>query len=208
MLVVGIDGIDGAGKSTFADEVAGELRRRGRAAVRATIDSFHADRGVRWARGRGSPLGYYLDSHQLDVLRDVLLDRLRRSPSEPYCLAIFDENSDQPVELIWNEPRPGDVVVFDGIFLHRPELVDSWDLSVWLDGAVRVELARVERAVQDCSSDPVLGLVHLIVWWSRFERYVVGQQLYVDDVAPAERADIVIDNNHIEAPTIVRSRRA
>jgi hypothetical protein len=39
---------------------------------------------------------------------------------------------DSPIEFVWHEPSPEAVVLFDGIFLHRPELVDAWDLSVFL----------------------------------------------------------------------------
>jgi uridine kinase len=53
---VAIDGVDAAGKTTFADELAAVLRRRGR--------------DVR--RGELSPEGYYYDSFDYPALRQTL----------------------------------------------------------------------------------------------------------------------------------------
>jgi uridine kinase len=59
---VGVDGVDGAGKSVFADELAGALRARSRRVVRASVDGFHRPRALRHARGRLDPEGFYRDS--------------------------------------------------------------------------------------------------------------------------------------------------
>ena len=55
---VGIDGVDGAGKTTFADELALTLEGLGRRAIRASIDGFHSPRVGSGARDRlGGRLG-------------------------------------------------------------------------------------------------------------------------------------------------------
>ena len=52
---VAIDGVDGAGKTTLADELSEPIRRRGRPVIRASIDSFHNPQAVSYRRGRHSP---------------------------------------------------------------------------------------------------------------------------------------------------------
>jgi uridine kinase len=54
---VGIDGVDGAGKTTFADELREALTPSGRPVIRATVDGFHNPKTVRYRRGRSSPEG-------------------------------------------------------------------------------------------------------------------------------------------------------
>ena len=54
---VGVDGVDGAGKTTFADELARALRAEGRPVVRVSLDDFHNPRAVRYRLGRESPAG-------------------------------------------------------------------------------------------------------------------------------------------------------
>ena len=56
---VAIDGVDGAGKTTFADELADVLDDLGRPVIRASVDGFHNPRTIRYARGRQSPVGFF-----------------------------------------------------------------------------------------------------------------------------------------------------
>ena len=48
---VGIDGIDAAGKTYLADELADHLKESGRGIIRASIDGFHHPREIRSRRG-------------------------------------------------------------------------------------------------------------------------------------------------------------
>lgn len=59
VLRVGVDGVDGAGKGMFGDELAGLLDAAGRRVIRASVDSFHNPRVVRYRRGRQSPEGFF-----------------------------------------------------------------------------------------------------------------------------------------------------
>lgn len=108
---VGVDGIDGGGKSTFADEVATALSSRGINVLRSTTDSFHNPRAVRWARGKLSPEDFYLHSHNLDALREVLLDPISANPPRPFRRASFDEPTDSVVDAPTESATDGDVLV-------------------------------------------------------------------------------------------------
>ena len=198
--LVAVDGIDGAGKSTFADEVATELARRGsRPVVRSTIDSFHRPRVERHRRGPGSPTGFYLDSHQLDTLTAVLLDPF--AAGEPFVLAAFDEPSDAPVERVVVDAPADAVLLFDGLFLQRSELAGRWDLTVYLDGRRRVTERRIARATRDRPvGDPFAGFVHDLRWCALLRRYVDGQRQYHDSCDPIGRADLVVVNDDLEQP--------
>lgn len=207
-VVVAIDGIDGAGKSTFADEVVAALSARpgfDRELVRSTVDSFHNPRAVRHARGPGSPTGFYRDSTDLDALTAELLDPFRAGAE--FRVAVFDEPADAPVDDPSRSAAPDAVLVFDGIFVHRAELVDRWDLSVYLDGVDRVTAARIDRVVDACPGDPLGDLLTMCRWWMLLRRYVLGQRQYLDECDPASVADIVIDNVDLAAPVVVRAGR-
>lgn len=202
--LVAVDGIDGSGKSTFADEMAAELGRRSVPVVRSTIDSFHNPRSVRWKRGKDSPVGFYLDSHDLDAVQELLLEPFKQGQGD-YVSAAFDEPTDEAVDI---EPKPlrGDeVLVFDGIFAQRRELAPYWDLTLWLDGQRRVDLRRLGLVMQDLPDDPGAIVAHTLEWQRRIERYSSGMRYYLDLVDPISKADIVIDNNDLSSPTVMGS---
>lgn len=201
--VVAIDGIDGSGKSTFGDELADVLRSSGVHAIRSTTDSFHNPRAVRWARGKSSPEGFYIDSHDFTALRHRLLDPLSDTPPAPYRAAAFDEPNDAPVDAPVEHAPPGAVLVFDGLFLQRPELRSCWDLVVWLDGQARVDRRRMAWAAEGCPPG-VAALPHLVGRWALLRRYHEGVRRYVDACDPIAGADVVIDNVDLRAPRVVR----
>ena len=112
---IGIDGVDGAGKTHLAEEVAQELTARRRPAVRITLDQFEQPKAEPYTRGDLSPEGYYLDSFDLERFRAHVL-----SVGGP----------------------PDLVVVADGVFLQRPELAGLWDATVWVEADLDVAARR------------------------------------------------------------------
>lgn len=202
-LLVAIDGIDGSGKTTFADELASALTAREGPVVRATVDSFHHPRSVRWAKGRSSPVGFYLDSHNLAALRERLLDPLRAGAGATYRTAAFDEPTDQPVNQPGQTVSGDEIVVFDGIFLCRPELVGYWDHIVFLEAQARVDLGRLGYVMAEAPPGGLELVDHVLRWVGRIDRYASGLRYYLDRHDPKSRADVVIDNNDLAHPVIM-----
>jgi uridine kinase len=192
VLRVAIDGVDGAGKTTFADELAAVLELP---AIRASIDSFHNPRAVRYRRGRDSPVGFYRDSFDLDTLRRELLDPLSPGGDRRYRRAAFDHTTDRVLRPEPQQAPEPSALVLDGIFLHRPELRGYWDYSVFL------QVERVEALRRCCVRDgrldaaPTLGD-------PEHRRYVEGQNLYLAECAPQALATRVIDNTDLASPSI------
>ncbi len=58
---VAVDGVDGVGKTTFADKLGTAIERIGRPVIRSSVDGFHNPRERRYRRGRASPEGFYLE---------------------------------------------------------------------------------------------------------------------------------------------------
>ncbi len=68
---------------------------------------------------------------------------------------------------------PGDLLIFDGIFLHRPELRDRWHFSVFLEAWDRVNQGRVDRACEGAPRTGAALLHHLTWWWHRHVQVMV-----------------------------------
>ncbi len=198
--IVAVDGLDGAGKTTFARGLVQVFAEDGVAAFQASIDGFHRPRTERYARGRRDPEGFYRDSYDYATFRRVLIDPFRdgaqTAGTTGFQLAAFDVVRDAPVESEWVSAPIDAVLIVDGIFLHRPELRDLWDWSLWLDVPVETAYARMaERDGSDPDPDAASNA-----------RYRLGQELYLSEAAPRARATLVVDNADAAHPVIVESR--
>lgn len=200
--LVGVDGRSGAGKSTFADELTARLTARGHAVVRSTTDSFHRPRKERLLRGPTSGEGYYLDSHQLDVIVNELLFPFAHGAVEVRTAA-FDEPSDAPIDEVVPVPAAA-VLVFDGLFLQRPEFDGHWDVTVFLDADDRREREWLDFLLGGLPEDHVerAAEVDSRLLRARWPRYRDGWRSYVDAVHPASVATVVVDNNDLQAPVV------
>ena len=171
LLRVAVDGPDAAGKTTLADALAGVLRARGRDVIRMSIDDFLRPRAQRYRRGNDSPDGYYEDAFDLDATRR----------------ALFDQSS---------AGTDGGVLLFDGVFLLRPELLDAWDLRVYVSIDPEEVLRRaLKRDVALFGSQDEVRRRYRA-------RYLPAQRHYLAAVRPLELADVVIDNDDPDNPTL------
>jgi len=78
---IGIDGVDAAGKTVLAEEIAQLLTKRGRPCVRVSVDYFERPPGERYLRGNLSPDGYYLDAFDVERFRAHVLSVAARPSS-------------------------------------------------------------------------------------------------------------------------------
>ena len=197
---VAIDGPDAAGKSTLADELAERLVARGRTVIRASVDGFHRPRAERYRRGERSPEGYWLDSFDHEALRANLLDPLGPGGTRRYRTQVFDYRGDRPRATPARLARADATLVFDGVFLPRPELDHAWDLRVFLDVPFAETLRRAverDRALFGSAGATEERYRH---------RYIPGQRLYDASVRPREVADVVVDNRDPASPRLVAVR--
>lgn len=190
---VGVDGVDGAGKTVFGDELAVLRRRRGASVLRASVDGFHNPPEVRYRRGRGSPEGFFLDSYDYPALRRLLLEPLGAQGDRWIVQQIHDVHAEMPVDHVVESAADVDVLVFDGIFIHRPELRSLWDRSVLLEVGFEVSIPRgAGRGYGD--PDPAAASNH---------RYIEGQRHYLRTCDPHRHATWVVDNNSLEDAHVV-----
>lgn len=190
---VAVDGPPAAGKTTLADELAGVLRDQGRAVIRATIDDFVFPRAQRYPRGEYSAEGCYFDAHDHDALTQVLLDPLGPDGDRRFQPAVYDHIADSVLSPPVMTAPVNAVLVFDGVFLMRPELIDRWDLRIFVSTAFDTT---VDRAVIREGRRAARGDVERR--WR--ERYIPSQQHYFATVRPTDHVDIVVHNDEPGLP--------
>ena len=191
---VAVDGPPAAGKTTLADELAVVLRARDREVIRASTESFHLPRAQRYRRGEFSPEANYHDSFDYDTLRRVLLDPLGPDGDRRYQAAVYNWHTDTALSQPIATAPAGAVLLLDGVFLLRPELIDRWDLSIFVSAAFEriLDRARIRDLARLGSTAEVER---------RFRtRYIPAQKLYFAEARPADRADIIVHNDEPQHP--------
>lgn len=191
---VAIDGPPAAGKTTLADELATVLRAQGREVIRATIDDFLFPRAQRYPRGEYSAEGCYFDAHDHHALNKVLLDPLGPGGDRRFQHAVYDRTTDTVLSPPVTTAPADAVLLFDGVFLMRPELIDRWDLRIFVSTTLE---KTVERAV--ARERPVSSRADVERRWR--ERYIPSQQLYFATARPTHHADIIVHNDEPQQPS-------
>jgi uridine kinase len=191
---VAVDGPPAAGKTTLADELAAILRTQGRDVIRATIDDFLFPRARRYPRGEFSAEGCYFDTHDNEALNRVLLDPLGPGGDRRFQHAVYDRTADVVVSPPFATTSAGAVLIFDGVFLLRPELFDRWDLRVFVSTTLEKTVDRAVLRERQVSSSAAVERR-----WR--ERYIPAQELYFATVHPTRHADFVVHNDNPRQPT-------
>lgn len=193
-VAVAVDGVDGAGKTVLADQVAEvivSLPVSARSVVRVGIDGFHHPRARRYLRGTGPDM-FYADSYDYEAFRTCVLEPFRTG--RPLTPAVFDVAADRAVTPSPVEAAVDTLLLVDGIFLQRPELAGQWDAVVFVDAPFAVTVPR-GNARFDGHHDPDPEA-------ASNRRYVEGQRLYLAQARPREQASWVFDNTHLDRPLL------
>jgi uridine kinase len=198
---VGIDGICGAGKTTFARDLAAVLTARGSRTITLSSDGFHNVRTIRYRQGRLSARGYYEDAYDFDALAEQVLEPLGPRGDLTYASAVHDLATDEVLTDSIAHADPDAILVFDCTFLQRAELRHLWDEVIFLD--VSRPIARARGIMRD--TDALGGDTAATAAYD--DRYLAAWDLYVADVNPRDQASVIIRHDDPTDPTILPPTR-
>jgi uridine kinase len=200
-LRVAIDGLTGAGKTSFGHELAAALRSLGRPTMRASMDDFkHPWRHAReHGYDRLSGVGYYRNAYDFRSARDLLLEPAGPAGSGNVALCAHDpltgeDHRDNQISVPANA-----VLIVDTVFAFRPEYNDCWEYRIWLD--VDPETALSRGVARDAATEGVEEATRV-----HRDRYYAAEMIYMAEVCPRALADVIIDNRDFKRPQIMQLR--
>jgi len=189
-LLVGVDGVDGSGKSMLASELKNRLDDS-IPTFSLSIDSYHHPKATRYKRGRSSPTGFYLDSYDYDAFMQHVINPLRKKEA-PHCFPeYFSLGADRYRMVPMNS-----VILIDGIFLQRKELRGVFDFVIFVEVDFDITLSRM--LMRD--NETVDGDKEITEMFNL--RYRPAQEMYFDECSPLKHADVILDNNDLDCPLL------
>lgn len=187
-ITLGISGVDTAGKTTFANNLAQYLRHRGRHVQLVHVDDFLNPSSIR--RADDTAQGYLRNAFNLEKLAEVLTD-LHNCDSVTMPLLDFRTDSKHGYTF---EARENSVIIVEGVLLYRPPIDAMLDYKIYLDISFDEVLRRAQ--IRDV---PQFGPAFL----ERYkQKYIPAQQLYMEQYHPKENCQLLIDNRDFNCPKI------
>ncbi|WP_285397170.1 hypothetical protein [Lysinibacillus sp. fls2-241-R2A-57] len=191
---VAISGITASGKTTLANELAEELRRRKKEVVRTSIDNFHNPRAIRYRQGKDSAIGYYEDAHDYQAFKEKLLIPLGENGNRQYQIVSLDLEKDEYVNPEQQLATDDTIFIVDGTFLLKKELIHLFDYKIFVQ--TDFELARKRGAKRETIAFGSYEKAEAMF----LNRYHAASSLYLNEHSPQENADIVVNNNDVGSP--------
>lgn len=193
--LIGINGIDGSGKTEFTKALKVFLEAKGFVVHVVHVDDFHFEKAKRY-QGRENPGElFYYESFNFDKLRNEVLIPLTRDGKLEKRLKLLDLESDTYSLVRDYNIQAGQVVIVEGVFLFRLDLVDYFNLRVFLTVSEEESIKRALNRDKHLSQNEIPQRYR--------EKYLAGQRIYFKEDDPLSNVDLLVDNNDYESPTIL-----
>lgn len=184
-LIVGIDGLGGAGKSTLSESLYQLLREEHYNVVVLHIDDFIYPKAVRYDEQYAAWECYYDRQWRYDYLVEEIVKPIRQGNPLSKEIELYDKEYDG-YHLYQMDIPIGSIVIIEGVFLQRKELKGVFDAMIYIDVPEEIRWQRV------LARDGYIGDSHQIQ--EKYEnRYFPAERYYLKTCVPKENADYVIE---------------
>jgi len=197
--LLGVDGVDGSGKSFLAERLGATLGQVGLPTVLLRVDDFR--RPIDWRQaGRSEAEVYYDDYYDLALL-DACASRFLAG-ADAVEIPAFDSRVERHVGTRTVEFGAASVAVVEGVFALRSQAVRANAAVVYL----RTTLPEARRRI--LVRDTARGRTAEDVMHRIAARYFPAHERYVRECDPVGSAAALIDHETLGAPTVARLDRA
>lgn len=186
--LVALSGIDGSGKTHLAAELDARLQRCGIRTAVIGVDPWQTAKSHRIQSHDGGRT-FYERAIRWGELFDTLIDPLvqMRSIDRVFEARRNDNDLLYPKHYRFENVE---VVLLEGIFLFRRQLIARYDLTVWVDCGFDAALARAKTRNQE-------GLPLEKIEREYREIYFPAQRLHFQLDGPRDAADLILPNEGV-----------
>lgn len=177
-LIIGVDGLSRAGKTTVVGEVLLRVRKEKKNVRVFHIDDYIVERKKRYDTGFADWYEYYNLQWDVGYLRQELFVRLRHAPE--INLPFYDSERDETASKTVVMPRDC-IVIVEGVFLQREEWRQFFDFVAYLDCPRETRFQRESVRTREQID--------------KFKaRYWKAEDHYLEMVRPLSKADMIISS--------------
>jgi len=181
-LIVAIDGLSRAGKTTLVKKLGNLLKNMDSSYYILHIDDFITERSKRYNTGNDEWYEYYTLQWDVPWLEKHLFNKLPGSTI--LSLPFYDSETDRQV---LKEVAIGNasVIIVEGVFLLREQWRNAFDYAVYLDCPRDVRFSRESSPTQENLQ--------------KFkQRYWKAEDFYLETVSPMDKADLIISCQYLK----------
>ncbi|MFF3101706.1 kinase [Viridibacillus arvi] len=182
-LIVAIDGLSGAGKTTLVKKLEQELNNNNSSVVIIHIDDHIEKKHKRYETGHEEWYEYYYLQWDIKMLTTSLFEGLKCNKKN-ITLPYYDKSTDT-ISAKQISVAVDSIILIEGIFLQRKEWREFYDYTIFLDCPRELRYERV------LNRDSYIGDKQAILLKYK-RRYWLGEEHYLNTENPIKNADIVI----------------
>jgi uridine kinase len=177
-LILGIDGLSRAGKTTIVKEIQKDLIDNGKTVCVFHIDDYIVERKKRYDTGFEGWYEYYHLQWDVENLRQQLFAKLHNA--EEVILPFYNSEHDEVIQRTVVIPSDC-IIIVEGVFLQRNEWREFFDFVMYLNCP---RLTRFER--ENANTRQQI---------EKFKtRYWKAEDHYLNTICPISNAELVLSS--------------
>lgn len=194
-LIVGINGVDTSGKSTFTKELDRYLLKTGFISQVVAIDDFHNPSEIR-NKEEDPVISYINNAFDVKKIEDEILKPVSTDGMLNKELLLLDLEKNEFITLKRYVVDKDTIILFEGVLLYREPLNQYFDFRIFIYIFFDEVIKRAVKRDANLLGNTIIEKYK--------NKYIPIQKLYIEQNAPEDKSDIVIDNNDYCNPIILK----
>lgn len=194
-LMVGINGVDTSGITTFTKEISKILNKAGFKVQVIHQDDFHNPSNIR-NKEPDPILSYYNNEFDLKYLENEIIEPISLNGCIDKEVILLDLQKDQYCLKKRYVVDKDTIVLIKGVLLYREPIDKYIDFKIYIDISFDEVIKRASKRDFVIFGDSVS---------ERYQnKYIPIQKLYLEKCTPKDKSNIVIDNEDYMHPKILQ----
>lgn len=194
-LIVGINGVDTSGKTTFTKELERYLCKMGLKIQTIFMDDFHNPADIR-SKDIDPIISYLNNAFNLKQIEKEIFNPIISQGALNKEITLLDLEEDKFSKHKRYVVDKDTIVLFEGVLLYREPLNKFINFRIFIDISFDEVLNRAKKRDEGLFGDKVIERYN--------KKYIPIQKLYMENYNPKNKSDIIIDNEDYMNPKIVK----